>query len=93
MPNCMDTQRLRRIQDAVRLVNTKAREAAVAEPTDRGRAYSLLMRWAAADTMLDDALNSVGLLMSMKESFEQSGESQQASSIDRLLLNEPSVGD
>ena len=71
MPNCMDSQRLRRIRDAVRLVNVRAREAAETEPTDRGKAYHLLMRWAATDTMLDDALNSVGLPMSMKESFEQ----------------------
>ena len=85
MPNCMDSQRLRRIQEAVRLVNARAQEAAAAEPGDRGRAYRLLLRWAATDTTLDDALNSVGLLMTMKEDLEGRGEDKQASSIDRLL--------
>ncbi len=91
MPNCMDLQRLRRIQDAVCLVNARAQEAAAAEPGDRDRAYRLLLRWATTDTILDDALNSVGLLMTMKEDLEERGKAQQASSIDLLLGCEPQV--
>ena len=92
MANCMDSQRLRRIQDAVCLVNARAQEAAAAEPEDRDRAYRLLLRWAITDTVLDDALNSVGLLMTMKEDLEERGEVQQASSIELLLVCEAQIG-
>ncbi len=87
----MDSQRLKRIQGAIRLVNARAQEAATAEPNDRGRAYQLLLRWATTDTILDDALNSVGLLMTMKEDLEERGKARQASSIDLLLVHEPQV--
>ena len=75
------------------MVDERAREAATVAAGDRVRAYQLLIRWAASDTVLDDALNSVGLLISMKEDLEERGEVQQAGSIDRLLIRECQTGD
>ena len=83
--NLTDSQRIRKIQAAVKLVDEKAREAACAAPGNRSEAYSLLYQWAQHDAVLEDALNSVGLLMTMKEQLEMKGELRRAGSLQHLL--------
>ena len=84
--NLMDTDKLRRIQDDVALVHHNAKRAARESDGDRGRAYALLNRWARCDASLEDALNSVGLLMDLKEDLENRGEHKRAASISHLLI-------
>ena len=81
----MDTDKLQRLQTAVELVHDNARRAALEAGGDRGRAYQLLNRWAGHDAVLQDALNSFGLLITLKEELESQGEVQRAISIGNLL--------
>ena len=83
--NLTDSQKIRKIQAAVQLVDQKAREAALAAPEDRAQAYRLLRLWASEDAVLEDALNSIGILMAMREQLVSQGELNQASSIEHLL--------
>ena len=83
--NLMDTDKIQRIQAAVEIVDLSAKRAAEEAEGDRGQAYRLLNHWARSDAVLEDALNWVGLLITMKEELEGQGEMQRAASIENLL--------
>ena len=83
--NLLITDKIQRIQTAVKLVDINARRAALEADGDRSRAYQILNYWAKCDFVLEDALNWVGLLISLKEELEGQGEFQRAASIGNLL--------
>ena len=81
----MDTQKLSRIRQAIRLVDQRAKEAVIAAREDRVKAYRLLQYWSKDDAVLSDALTSVGLLLSMKDDLVIQGNFERASSIETLI--------
>ncbi len=83
----MDTEKLRQLRAAVRLVDERVRAAAAAAPSDRAEAYRLLQQWSQHDAVLSDALASVGLLLLLREDLVGQGALQRASSIDNLLAS------
>ncbi len=84
----METRQRQKIQAAVQLVNEKAREAVAAAPANRLEAYRLLKSWSDRDAILEDALASVGLLVTLREQLKKNGDAQRALSIDDLLSME-----